>query len=391
MMGRRSSIIRLFSSAILFTGVVTIMLVYISSSNQKLAKHFTSKVYHVNYWTFKQFNESDNYNFNISYSATEKAYRNYSTSKQFNESDNYDFNISYSAIEKTLYSLRRLLPHKLVILIENQTVKQKKTLKTKQRRKGMKRRNNEKSRNDFKALSITLLQNAKWRKVPKQLSTVPKKLSCAVIGNSGILLNSSCGSEIDSHEFVLRSNIAPILGFEKDVGYKHDFSSLNLELSRIATSCFENSSKPCLNEMLDRFKVYDKSVIWLSKLQTNMSKAIYLRVISQLHKHNIYPKIAYPFRPIGSRIIRLWNITSPSSGLYLYTVAASLCDDISLYGFYPFYSSSDGTQLKHHYYENTSMDYATLHHMPEEFKLFTVLHKFGFVRLVSGRCAQDSR
>ncbi|XP_033103928.1 alpha-N-acetylneuraminide alpha-2,8-sialyltransferase-like [Anneissia japonica] len=100
----------------------------------------------------------------------------------------------------------------------------------------------------------------------------------------------------------------------------------------------------------------------------------------------------YDFNTSYSAIKKaLWNITSPSSGLYLYTVAASLCDDISLYGFYPFYTSSDGRQLKHHYYENTSMDYAKLHRMPEEFKLFTVLHKFGFIRLVLDRCSQNSR
>ncbi|XP_033104566.1 CMP-N-acetylneuraminate-poly-alpha-2,8-sialyltransferase-like [Anneissia japonica] len=230
------------------------MLVYITSSNLKLAAHFTSKSYHVNYWT----------------------------SKQFNESDNYDFNTSYSAIKKALYSLRRLLPHKLVIFIENQ----------------------EQSRDDFKALSITLIQNAKWKEVPKIFSTVPKKRSCAVIGNSGILLNSSCGSEIDSHEFVLRSNIAPILGFEKDVGYRHDFVSLNHELSRIATSCLENSSNPCFEEMVNRFKVYDQSIIWLSKLSGKTSKKTYLGVLSQLQKHNINPKIAYPFTSIRRRIVR---------------------------------------------------------------------------------------
>ncbi|XP_033099047.1 CMP-N-acetylneuraminate-poly-alpha-2,8-sialyltransferase-like [Anneissia japonica] len=267
----------------------------------------------------------------------------------------------------------------------------KKKLKTILRRRRIKRRKNqEQSRDDFKALSITLIQNAKWKEAPKIFSTVPKKRSCAVIGNSGILLNSSCGCEIDSHEFVLRSNIAPILGFEKDVGYRHDFVSLNLQLSRTATSCLENSSNPCFEEMLKRFKVYGQSIIWLSKL-CKTSKETYLGILSQLQKHNINPKTAYPFTSIGSSIERLWNITNPSSGLFLYTVAASLCDDISLYGFYPFYTSSDGTQLKHHYYENRSMDYAKSHHMPEEFKLFTVLHKFGFIRLVLDRCSQDSR
>ncbi|XP_029416183.1 CMP-N-acetylneuraminate-beta-galactosamide-alpha-2,3-sialyltransferase 1 isoform X2 [Nannospalax galili] len=41
---------------------------------------------------------------------------------------------------------------------------------------------------------------------------------CAVVGNSGNLRASSYGSDIDSHDFVLRMNRAPTVGFEADVG-----------------------------------------------------------------------------------------------------------------------------------------------------------------------------
>ncbi|XP_033120487.1 alpha-N-acetylgalactosaminide alpha-2,6-sialyltransferase 3-like [Anneissia japonica] len=41
---------------------------------------------------------------------------------------------------------------------------------------------------------------------------------CAVVTNSGHVLNSSAGSRIDSTECVLRMNAAPTLGFEEDVG-----------------------------------------------------------------------------------------------------------------------------------------------------------------------------
>ncbi|XP_033114095.1 CMP-N-acetylneuraminate-poly-alpha-2,8-sialyltransferase-like isoform X2 [Anneissia japonica] len=44
---------------------------------------------------------------------------------------------------------------------------------------------------------------------------IPQQRTCAVIGNSGILLGSKCGAEIDAHDFVLRSNMAPTKRFWK--------------------------------------------------------------------------------------------------------------------------------------------------------------------------------
>ncbi|XP_012503599.1 PREDICTED: CMP-N-acetylneuraminate-beta-galactosamide-alpha-2,3-sialyltransferase 1 isoform X2 [Propithecus coquereli] len=64
-----------------------------------------------------------------------------------------------------------------------------------------------------------------FRVVPGNVDPVLEKRSvgcrrCAVVGNSGNLRESSYGSEIDSHDFVLRMNKAPTAGFEADVGSK---------------------------------------------------------------------------------------------------------------------------------------------------------------------------
>mmetsp|Transcript_28855 Transcript_28855/g.92128 ORF Transcript_28855/g.92128 Transcript_28855/m.92128 type:complete len:413 (+) Transcript_28855:166-1404(+) len=71
-------------------------------------------------------------------------------------------------------------------------------------------------------------------RIPKFLyDALPKKEprydfeECAVVGNSGQLLNKDYGEQIDASDAVLRINNAPIAGFDKHVGTKTTFNLVN--------------------------------------------------------------------------------------------------------------------------------------------------------------------
>lgn len=53
------------------------------------------------------------------------------------------------------------------------------------------------------------------------------KTSCAVVGNSPIILDKEYGDDIDSHDVVIRFNIAETEGYEKHVGSKKNIRFMN--------------------------------------------------------------------------------------------------------------------------------------------------------------------
>ncbi|XP_077985214.1 beta-galactoside alpha-2,6-sialyltransferase 1-like, partial [Glandiceps talaboti] len=56
--------------------------------------------------------------------------------------------------------------------------------------------------------------------------------TCAVVMNSDALRDSNMGRDIDSHDAVLRFNVAPIKGFEEDVGSKTTIRIANNQVLR---------------------------------------------------------------------------------------------------------------------------------------------------------------
>ncbi|XP_033114094.1 CMP-N-acetylneuraminate-poly-alpha-2,8-sialyltransferase-like isoform X1 [Anneissia japonica] len=214
---------------------------------------------------------------------------------------------------------------------------------------------------------------------------IPQQRTCAVIGNSGILLGSKCGAEIDAHDFVLRSNMAPTKRYKDDVGNKTNLMTINSKASKIALKCVKQHNKyPCPENHLNIFQYLEGSIIWFSKFGS-LAIHCYTDFVKYFRKTNLDLLIAYPYKPIRTQIQRFWKMRySPSSGLFLYTVSVPICDRISLYGFYPFSTAPDGRNIPYHYYENISFESG--HNMTHEFSKLLALRKQRYFRMVTDKC-----
>ncbi|XP_072030039.1 alpha-N-acetylgalactosaminide alpha-2,6-sialyltransferase 2-like [Amphiura filiformis] len=69
-------------------------------------------------------------------------------------------------------------------------------------------------------------------------------IRCAVVGNGGILNGSKMGHEIDSHDYVFRTNVAIIDGHEEDVGTKTSFYCFGMKTLSNSIYYFKSKGFP---------------------------------------------------------------------------------------------------------------------------------------------------
>ncbi|KAJ8362320.1 hypothetical protein AAFF_G00379880 [Aldrovandia affinis] len=201
---------------------------------------------------------------------------------------------------------------------------------------------------------------------PKLFSTFVKEQpfenvtwkTCAVVGNGGILINSSCGEAIDSAHFVFRCNLPPLdKGYEKDVGNKTNLVTAN---PSILLEKFEG----LMEHRAPLWRVWDFS----SPIRPVFLNPEYLRNLARF------------WRTQGLRVTRL------STGLIMSSLALELCASVHLYGFWPYAQHPHDRQpLINHYYDNRQGK-KTVHAMPAEFAHLLHLHRQGVVRVHLGQC-----
>ncbi|GAB1299419.1 CMP-N-acetylneuraminate-beta-galactosamide-alpha-2,3-sialyltransferase 1 [Apodemus speciosus] len=245
---------------------------------------------------------------------------------------------------------------------------------------------------------------------------------CAVVGNSGNLKGSSYGPEIDSHDFVLRMNKAPTVGFEADVGSRTTHHLVYPESFR---ELGEN-----VNMVLVPFKTTDLqwviSATTTGTITQNPKKGLSMEISSMLslgaggplaaqsrpellrtyfvdksvtgsYQHTYVPvppkikvkqeKILIYHPAFIKYVFDNWlqgHGRYPSTGILSIIFSIHICDEVDLYGF-----GADSKGNWHHYWENNPSAGAFrktgVHDGDFEYNVTTTLAAINKIRIFKGR------
>ncbi|XP_041638505.1 alpha-2,8-sialyltransferase 8E-like [Cheilinus undulatus] len=212
--------------------------------------------------------------------------------------------------------------------------------------------------------------------------------TCAVVGNGGILEDSRCGQKIDSAQFVIRCNLPPLEdGYEKDVGTKTSLVTANPSIFEERYESLMTLRRP----FMEKLRTYGNALLLLNPFHAARYTAITLRAAYTISDFGgpTRPALLNPDYHIN--VTNFWlkqslNELRLSTGLLMVSLALELCDNVLVYGFWPFSNHPHGLHnLKHHYYDDKPPS-TKYHAMPDEFEFLLQLHSQGVLKLHLGEC-----
>ncbi|XP_006815196.1 alpha-2,8-sialyltransferase 8B-like [Saccoglossus kowalevskii] len=234
------------------------------------------------------------------------------------------------------------------------------------------------------------LDQRKWKTLNILTYHLPRQQNCAVVGNSGILRNSSCGEDIDSNDFVFRCNIPDVNNYVKDVGTK---TNVNIVFQTTMLELYKLSLKQSTNdELLERLRFINDSILWYpenfqSKTVTNVTAKVALSYLNT--EFNLSFRFAITAVPLFTHTLkRLLKVARPTTGMRAIIAALSLCGHVNVYGFYPYAFDQNGNNVSYHYYGPSRKvnDLNTPHNFSTEFQTLQALHEKNILRLVTDKC-----
>ncbi|KAK8956098.1 hypothetical protein KSP40_PGU011117 [Platanthera guangdongensis] len=143
--------------------------------------------------------------------------------------------------------------------------------------------------------------------LPETPPFMPRQFArCAVIGNSGDLLKTKFGDEIDGYDVVVRENGAPIQNYTKYVGRKTTFRLLN------------RGSAKALDKVVELDELKKDALIIKTTIHDIMSK-----MIREVPIQN----------PVYLMLGASFGSAAKGTGLKALEFALSVCDTVDMYGF----------------------------------------------------------
>eukprot|EP00057_Strongylocentrotus_purpuratus_P009921 XP_011664395.1 PREDICTED: CMP-N-acetylneuraminate-poly-alpha-2,8-sialyltransferase [Strongylocentrotus purpuratus] len=213
---------------------------------------------------------------------------------------------------------------------------------------------------------------------------------CSVVGNSGILLDSNCGKQIDQSDYVFRCNTAPLEPFKCDAGMKSNLTTMNPSIIERRFNCLKKEEN--ISSFAKAISQYNDD-IWLPCFGIQSHTQTCLKSLDVYEGLNPRLLVANPahFRLVWDFWRERKFGTEPlSTGFYLTHVALSVCEEIHLYGFWPFSSQLDPVpgqvhDIPYHYFDNLKV--TKNHNMNKEFQILLQMHKHGLLQMHVGKCS----
>eukprot|EP00899_Mesostigma_viride_P016726 jgi/Mesvir1/25054/Mv11898-RA.1 len=178
--------------------------------------------------------------------------------------------------------------------------------------------------------------------------------SCAVVGNSGVLLLKQNGQDIDSHDAVIRLNMAPVRGYEQYVGRRttfnvvnsHNIKSLIAGKLRWRVTPGNEGSHLVVFETSGRPTRYHLCQPLLRHVP--QAKPLLLNPVFANRAHRLWVQVKYLLEQEGHGE-KKYN-RKPMSGYFATIFSLQVCDRVDLYGFDAY--TSKRRSYRYHYFDD---------------------------------------
>ena len=204
--------------------------------------------------------------------------------------------------------------------------------------------------------------------------------TCAVVGNSGIVLQREKGEEIDEHDAIFRLNMAPVRGYERYVGSKTHFNIVNahnlkemLHDQRRWRS-FDPNSKIVMFETASHFARYHLAKPLLTKFQD--VQMVLLNPMFANHCFSIWIQLKQLLEQAQNTQFN----RKPMSGFFAAMMALQICDHVDLYGFDSYTDTQ--TSTRYHYFDNIK-GFTGRHSFDLAIGIFRLIAKKGIMTIKS--------
>jgi len=192
--------------------------------------------------------------------------------------------------------------------------------------------------------------------------------TCAIIGNSPILLSTDYGDIIDNYDIVIRCNHSQTVGYEKHVGSKTTFRI-------ISSKVFGYKECEALTSFNSEYLPSLSNEHFIIKTDMNMSQRYIVGgIINNIDSNN---KISIATTKFQKLIMDNIKGHEPSSGFFAINLFLSFFNSIDIFGF-DFYKER-GTTEKLHYFEDVK-DQSNVHNFSNEQNVVEYLELIGRIK-----------